>query len=421
MINYWQRGVPVWQVRYLTVSFVGLSVVAVVGLALAALRMVSPLGPFSGMSDMYAWGVWKTFNVMTLTAFGSAGFSVGIATWVFGHQRLHAVMRTAILVSLLFYGTGLLALGVDVGRVWNFYNILLPWRWNTESAMFEVALCMPLYAFLFLAFENVPYVLERIWVTGGPVARRRIRAVEPFLRRIYPFMIAGAYVLPAMHQSSLGALLSLAGAKVHPLWQTPWLPVLYLIQAVVCGFAATIFALMTACLYWKRPIDVSILSELADLLSKTIFLWLGLRLADVAWRHELGAAVALDSYSVIFLAENVGLLVPALVFRSRRLRETPRVLYNMTTLAGLASLLYRFAPTTLAFRPGGPHDVYFPSVPELLIMCGWIALAIVGFSLAVKTFAILPAPIEAWDRLIAVARADHPEWRLDVHGNPTDD
>ena len=421
MINYWQRGVPVWEARYLTRPFVALCMVAGVGIVLAVLRVVSPLGPFSGMSDLYAWGVWKTFNVMTLTAFGSAGLSVGVATWVLGHTRLHAVMRTAILVSLLFYGTGLVALGVDVGRVWNFYNIIFPWRWNTDSAMLEVAVCMPLYACVFLAFENVPYVLERYYVTGGPVARRWIGAAEPHLRRIYPFMIAGAYVLPAMHQSSLGALLSLAGWKVHPLWQTPWLPVLYVVQALVCGFAAIIFTLMTACLYWERPIDVSILAELGDLLSKTSLFWLGLRFADVAWRRELGAAFSFDSYSMLFLAENVGLLIPALVLRSRRMRETPRVLYNMATLAGLASLLYRFSPTTLAYRPGGSQDVYFPSLPELLIMLGWIAVAIVGFSLAVKTFAILPAPIAAWDRLVSAARAYHPEWRLDAHGNAADD
>jgi Ni/Fe-hydrogenase subunit HybB-like protein len=421
VINYWQRGVPVWEAPYFTRPFVALCAIAGVGLALAALRIVSPLGHFSGMNDFYAWGVWKTFNVMALTAFGSAGFAVGVAAWVLGHHRLHAVMRTAMLVSLVFYGTGLVALAVDVGRVWNFYNILLPWRWNGESAMFEVAICMPTYAFVFLAFENVPYVLERFWVTGRPAARRWIAAVEPFLRRIYPFMVAGAYVLPAAHQSSLGGLMSLAGWKVHPLWQTPWLPVLYLGQAFVCGFAAIIFTLMTACLYWRRPIDVSVLSELADLLSKTILLWVAFRLAEVAWRHQVPAVLRFDSYSLLFLAENAGLLVPALVFRSRRLRETPRVLYNMATLAGLASLLYRFSPTTLAYRPGGPQAVYFPTIPELLIMLGWIAIAIIVFSLAVKTFAILPAPIEAWDRMIAAARAEHPEWRLDAHGNPIDD
>ena len=106
------------------------------------------------MSDVYAWGVWKTFNVMTLTAFGSAGLSVGVAGLGVQPQRLHVVMRTALLISLLFYSAGLLALGVDVGRVWNFYNMLLPWRWNTDSALFEVALCMPTYAFVFAGLRE---------------------------------------------------------------------------------------------------------------------------------------------------------------------------------------------------------------------------------------------------------------------------
>lgn len=421
MINYWQRGVPVWEARYLTPAFIGLGALAALGVSLALMRVVSPLGPFSGMNDLYVWGVWKTFNVMTLTAFGSAGLSVGVAAWVFGHQRLHAVMRTALLISLVFYGTGLIALGVDVGRSWNFYNIIFPWRWNSDSAMLEVAVCMPLYAGVFLAFENLPYVLERLSISGGTRMRRAIRAAEPALRRVYPFMIAGAYVLPAMHQSSLGGLLSLAGWKVHPLWQTAWLPVLYLIQAFVCGFAAIIFTLMTACLYWRRPIDVGILSELGDLLSKTIFLWLALRLGDLAWRGELGAGLRFDSYSLLFLAETFGALIPALVLRSPRLRETPRVLYNMATLAGLASLLYRFAPTTLAYRPAELRDFYFPSLAELLIMLGWIALAVMAFSVAVKLFAILPAPVALWDRMVADEQRAHPDWRLDSHGNPTDD
>jgi len=40
-------------------------------------RLFSPLGPFSAMNDVYAWGIWKTFNVMTLTAsrIGAAGLA----------------------------------------------------------------------------------------------------------------------------------------------------------------------------------------------------------------------------------------------------------------------------------------------------------------------------------------------------------
>ena len=51
------------------------------------------------MSDPYAWGLWKTFNVMVLTGLGSGGFAVGIAAWVFNRTKLHPVMRVALLTS----------------------------------------------------------------------------------------------------------------------------------------------------------------------------------------------------------------------------------------------------------------------------------------------------------------------------------
>jgi len=47
-------------------------------------------------------GIWKTFNVMTLTALGSGPLALGIAAWVFNRQKLHVVMRTALVqVSVL--------------------------------------------------------------------------------------------------------------------------------------------------------------------------------------------------------------------------------------------------------------------------------------------------------------------------------
>ena len=135
LVNHWQRGVPVYDEPVLTPTLLFFAALAAVGLSLALVRFFSPLGPFAGMNDAYAWGIWKTFNVMTLTALGSAPLAVGMAAWVFKREKLHMVMRTALVSGFLFYATGLIALGFDVGRAWNFYWIALPWRWNTESAI----------------------------------------------------------------------------------------------------------------------------------------------------------------------------------------------------------------------------------------------------------------------------------------------
>ena len=97
-----------------------------VAIILTAYRELAGLGPVSGMNDAYGWGIWKTFNVMVLTALGSGAFAVGIAAWVFRRKRLHALMRMALLTSFLAYACGLLLLGIDAGRPWNFYWIVFP-------------------------------------------------------------------------------------------------------------------------------------------------------------------------------------------------------------------------------------------------------------------------------------------------------
>jgi Ni/Fe-hydrogenase subunit HybB-like protein len=420
VINYWQRGVPVYDEPYVTPPLVFGALLAALGLGLALLRMGGGLGSFSGMNDAFAWGVWKTFNVMTLTALGSGALAVGMAAWIFNRHRLHVVMRTALVTSLLFYLTGLFAIIVDIGRPWNFWNVVLPWRWNTHSALLEVMVCMPLYACIFLAFENLPMVLERFWYRGTARTRTRLRRVERWLRWVYPFVIAGAYILPIMHQSSLGALLLLAGTKIHPLWQTQFLPLLYLLQAGVCGFAFIIFILLISCLRFGRPLDLEVLGELGSLMSWLIFVFLGVRFADIAWRGQLGHAFDLDFYSLVFLGENLTMLAPAIALRRRAWRETPRVLLNMATLAGVGGMVYRFVPTTIAYDPGSQFS-YFPSLSEILIMLGFISLALVGFGIAVKLFAVLPAPVSAWEYMVKLRRMQHPDWKVDRHGNPIDD
>jgi len=403
LINCWQRGVPVYGEPLVTrtlLFFVGL---AALGLALALVRFFSPLGPLSGMNDAYAWGIWKTFNVLTLTALGSGALAVGMAAWVFNRQKLHVVMRTALVTGFLFYATGLLALGFDVGRAWNFYWVLLPWRWNAESAMLEVSVCMPLYCCVFLAFENVPLVLERFYYTGTPNTKERLKQAAPVLRRIYPFMLIGAYVLPLMHQSSLGGLLLLGGTKIHPLWQSACLPLLYLLAAGVAGVGFVTFILLIACLRYSRHLDLDILGELGNLLSCACFVFLAVRFGDLAWRGQLGKAFAFDRMSLLFLFETALILIPAVALRSRKARETPRALLNLATLACLGALLYRFIPTTIAFHPA-LHAVYFPAVPELLMTIGYIALGIAAFGIAVKFFAILPGDIAEWNYMFKLAR-----------------
>jgi len=124
----WQRGVPVFGVPVITRNFLFLATLALAGFILVIYRQVFGLGAASGLSDGFPWGIWKTFNVMTLTALGSGSFPIGIAAWIFRRRQLHAVMRVTLLISFLVYLTGLLAIAVDVSRPWNVFNLFSVFR-----------------------------------------------------------------------------------------------------------------------------------------------------------------------------------------------------------------------------------------------------------------------------------------------------
>ena len=103
VVNVWQRGVPVYGKRIVTKTFRLLMFFAILGLVIGIIRMMSGLGTFTGLNDAYPWGIWKTFNVMVLTALGSGAMSVGIAAWVLYHKRLHTLMRTAVTTGPVSY------------------------------------------------------------------------------------------------------------------------------------------------------------------------------------------------------------------------------------------------------------------------------------------------------------------------------
>jgi Ni/Fe-hydrogenase subunit HybB-like protein len=105
---------------------------------------------------------------------------------------------------------------------------------------------------------------------------------------------------------------------------------------------------------------------------------------------------ALNRMSVLLWLQVACILIPGLVLRNTVNRQTPRTLLNMATLACVGGMFYRFIPTTLAYNYR-TLDVYFPSVPELFIAFGYIALAIVLFRFAVTYFAVLPGDLKQWN------------------------
>jgi Ni/Fe-hydrogenase subunit HybB-like protein len=394
MKETWQRDVPVFDVPIWTTPFKVLCSLGGLALLLVTYREFEGLGPVSGMNDAYAWGIWKTFNTMVLTGLGSGAFAVGIAAWLFRRNNLHVVMRTAVLTSFLAYASGLTMLGIDVGRPWNFYWIFCPWRWNYHSPLLEVAFCMPVYAMLPLLMENFTPALD--WFhEHRPEWRPVVERAQKIIVAGYPWIVGLAYVLPAMHQSSLGALMLLGGTRVHPLWQTPLLPLLYVWAAAFMGFSCVAGTLLFCGLMWDRPFDLDILGEMNRITAWLIGSWLVLRLGDVIVRGKLPLAFQPTIYAGLFWTETLFLGVALWMLRDSSMKRSPRLMFHAQVIAAVGGMLYRFDPTTLAFQPR-PGAFYFPSAIELFVSLGFVSLAIAAFMFLVKVLAILPAPTRLW-------------------------
>jgi Ni/Fe-hydrogenase subunit HybB-like protein len=389
MTEHWERCIRLKE-PLKTKPFRIFAGLAGLGLLLGLYREVTGLGYVTGLNDGYSWGLFKNWNVTALTALGSGGYAVAVLAWIFNEKRFHPIMRTAVLTSLVGYGTGMLALGFDVGRPWNFVWLADPRTWNHYSVLWEVAVCMTAYFMLALDVENMPPFLEKLYRSDDPKKREKAIKVFRFMQKTFPFGIALAFVLPSMHQSSLGSLMYLAGTRVHPLWQTAWLPLLYLVMAYILGFACVLLVLALSSYVWDLGWDADILGRLAQVMSWTSLVWIAVRIGDLVHRGVLGMAFAFDKFSLYFLLETALVLLPALMLLSKAQREAPGSLFRLTFLTALGGLFYRFTPTTLAFSPLGDYR-YFPSVAEIFMSIGFTALAVAIFLYAVKTFAILPA------------------------------
>ena len=121
-----------------------------------------------------------------------------------------------------------------------------------------------------------------------------------------------------------------------------------------------------------------------------------LRLLDIVFRGALGTAFHFDRFAGVFWLEVILISVGGVAAAALAARATaPQPMFIGYILSSLGGMIYRFSPTTLAFRPN-PQALYFPATIEVLVSLGFISLGIVGFLIAVKRLAILPAPLSEW-------------------------
>jgi Ni/Fe-hydrogenase subunit HybB-like protein len=365
--------------RIVTVPFVALGLVAFTGFFFLGERFIFGLGSVTNLNGGYGWGLWVVYDIVVGTALACGGYALAVMVYVLNRGEYHPLVRPAITASLFGYALGAFSAFFDMGRYWKAYNVFWPPQWNTNSVMLEVALCVTTYVII-LAIEFAPALFERLGWQGLR------RTLEKWLFVV----IAIGILLPTMHQSSLGSLLIAMGHKVHPLWQSLELqPVLALLSALVMGFSVVVFESSVAASGLNRPHETSLLAKLSRFALGLLAAFLVVRVAELAARGKLGHVFAGDLPSAMFLIETALFAGPLVVLMSPQLRRNGRLLLFAAVSMLLAGALYRFNAFLITMSPG-PGFSYFPSVPELMVTLGIIAIEIMAYLALVKLLPVLP-------------------------------
>jgi len=349
------------------------------GLSFTVKRFVFGLGAVSNMSDGFPWGIWIALDVVVGTALACGGYTMALLTYAFNRMEYHPLVRPALLTSLFGYTLAGVSVLIDIGRYWQAYNIVLPWHFNLHSVMFEVALCIGSYV-LVLWIEFAPAYLEHV----------KAKRLAARLSKVLFVVIALGILLPTMHQSSLGTMMLMAGYKLSPLWRTGFLPLLFLLTALIMGFAVVIYESLFSSVVFRLKPETPILAQLAKIVLWCVVAFIVVRIEDVNLRGYLPLAFGGGLQGNMFLLENTFFLIGLLILLYPKNRSNPQLLFLAATCLLIGGGLYRFNAYIIGFDPGNGWQ-YFPSFGELSVTFGIIALEILGYIWMVKRLPVLAA------------------------------
>jgi Ni/Fe-hydrogenase subunit HybB-like protein len=351
------------------------------GSAVAWARFTRGLGAVTNLSDEFPWGLWIGFDVLCGVGLAAGGFTITTLVHVFNVRRFQPIVRPTILTAYLGYVLVVAALLLDLGRPWNLWRPIV--FWNPRSVMFEVAWCVMLYTTV-LTLELSGLLFERL---GWAKAQRLQRTALP------PLVIAGA-LLSTLHQSSLGSLYLIVPGKLHPLWYSPLLPVLFFVSSIAVGLAMTIVESRLSARAFGRELEVPLLAEVGRALALVLVALGALRAYDLIRRGAFPHAFSPTSEAALFLLEaGLGLLAPLALLASSAGRANVRRLYAAALLVVAGFVTNRLNVSVTGFEAAsGGH--YVPAWSELAVTLMLVALGFAAFRLAVRHLPVYPARLE---------------------------
>ena len=394
-MDYLMKPAPI-KAKFITPGVIILIVIAVNALVFLAIRFLFGIGTVTNLDNQFPWGIWIAIDVATGVALAAGGFTSAALAHIIHKEEYEVIIRPALLTAMLGYTFVAFGVFIDLGRYYYIWHPLI--MWNGSSPLFEVGICVIIYATV-LYIEFLPIVTERFIgnVKLKGIFSKLNEMIDSILRLLdrglsktmFIFIIAGV-VLSSLHQSSLGTLMVIAGSKMHPLWQTPVLPLLFLLSAIAVGFPMIIFESTLASRSLKLKPEMKILSGLGRMIGPILGIYLAFKLGDIAIRGTYIYLMEVSTVSIMFLIEIVfGIIIPLRMFFSEKVVNSQLWLFVAASLVVFGVFLNRLNTFLVAYNPPHAIKTYFPSIGEISVTIGCIALLILLYRACVFIFPII--------------------------------
>jgi Ni/Fe-hydrogenase subunit HybB-like protein len=350
----------------------------VVGLAaaVATARFLFGLGATTHLTDATPWGLWVGFDVMGGVALAAGGFIVTATVYIFKLEKFHSIVRPAVLTAFLGYVAVVVGLMFDLGLPWNIWHMII--FWNPHSPLFEVGWCVMLYLTV-LALEFFPVPAEDF---------SALAQVRRFLVKLRIPLVVLGIALSTLHQSSLGSLFLIMPYRLHPLWYSPVLPVLFFVSAVGLGLMTVIFeSHFTAYLYRRKP-ETKLMGPLGAAAGWVLIIYLVLRFGDLAIRGQLHYLAGGGWLTGLFWVEIALLaLIPLALLYAPQFRVQGAWQWAAAAIGVFGVVLDRIDVGGLADLSRG-NRLYLPAWTEFAVTLGIVAAATLVFLFMIEHFKI---------------------------------
>jgi Ni/Fe-hydrogenase subunit HybB-like protein len=370
------------------------AVILAFGLVVTVLRFTKGLGYVTNLDDNNPWGIWISFDLLCGVALAAGGYTASSACYIFGLKRYHSAVRPAILTAFLGYALVVFALHYDVGRPYRLpYPIFV--SPGTTSLLYEVGLCVFLYVTV-LAIEFSPAVFE--WL-----GMKNLR--DKIVKLTLALTVFGV-ILSTLHQSSLGALYVAVPSKIHPLWYSPYLAILFFVSSIPAGLSMVILEGTLAHKPWHHMMDKTHLDEHDGVMlgfargaSIALAAYFCVKLVAVGYDNNWGYLAT--GWGAWWLLEVLGFVaLPSLLYAIGSREKNLKLIKWTSALTVFGIILNRFNVSIVAFNWQLPSSQrYFPSWMEIVI-----SIFVVTVGVTVYRFIVSRMPIFF----------EHPEYK-DAH------